>query len=271
MRTTAPTPTVYRSLAVTSPAAAVPSTLASNRVQVDKVSSLVETPPKSSAVSASDSLFTTTDSANAIPTPPVPVACLSNGAIWKNEVDIAELQKKLAKYCSRCELRRTPQTCEFDCLAEASDGVEECNFIVNLWSVPEGEEGALGRFLIQIDRCSGCPFFFKDILAKTFNVLRTEEQPQKKLFRPLQLPECMCDSGSGIKRECLENLIKLATSDVFEQRVQGVLALADLCARDKNFAAVFKSVDGPNRIAKLQNDSDCCIKRAVARILSNST
>jgi hypothetical protein len=70
--------------------------------------------------------------------------------------------------------------------------------------------------------------------------------------------------------ECVETALSLATSDVYEQRIQGVWTLANLCSEENpTFSSMFKSADGPKRIGTLQSDSDCCIKRAVSKILAH--
>jgi hypothetical protein len=194
---------------------------------------------------------------------------LYNGAIWKDDVDLDDLQAKLTAACSDCKLNRTRTSCEFVCTAQADDGNEQCKFALNLWQVPSGEEGAMGKYLIQVDRCAGCPYFFRQVLARMFDAPDSKKKP-KTLFRVPRLPECMCDEGSGIRPECVESAISLATSEVYEQRLQGAKVLADLCSeKNPTFAELFKAANGPARISKLQSDENCCVKRAVARVLAH--
>lgn len=208
-------------------------------------------------------------SPQAIPYPPVPLSCMqSERTIWLQDIDLEATRAKLLAVCSKVELCKTSTTCEFHCTAQAQDGGEQVDFIINYWRVPEGEEGAQGKYFAQSDRCSGCPYFYRQTISKAFDV-PDFRKCHGKLFRVPKLPECMCDQGKGIKKECVENAINLATSDCYEQRLQGLKVLADLCA-EKNpiFVSIFQSVDGPLRIAKLNGDDDTCVKRAVSRILS---
>jgi hypothetical protein len=150
-----------------------------------------------------------------LPYPPVPVASLANTGIWKDSIDLDDMTRRMKSVCNKCEVRRTANTCEFVCSAEAEDGNEHCEFIINLWAVPEGEEGAMGKYLVQIDRASGCPYFFRKTLARAFDVPATRKNASR-LFRPMKLPECYCDEGKGIRQECVERAISLATSEVYE-------------------------------------------------------
>ena len=259
-RTTAPPSfDVYRSLPVSA------SVLArnSNSATLDSVPTLAKT-------AAANESSTKAANAPQIPYPPVPLTCLCmNNSIWRDEIDLEATLKKLQAICSRCELRRTASTCEFVCQAQAQDGNEQCSFNINVWAVPEGEEGAHGKYVIQVDRCAGCPYFFRTTVAKAFDVPESHK-PCNKLFRVPKLPECFNDDGEGIHMECVENALSLATSDMYEQRIQGVCTLANLCSENNpKFTSLFKSADGPRRISTLKSDSDCCIKRAVSKILAH--
>jgi hypothetical protein len=158
------------------------------------------------------------------------------------------------------------------CTAQADDGLESCQFVMNVWQVPEGEPGAAGKYVVQVDRSCGCPFLFKQVLSNAF--APPDQRKYNRFFRVPKLPECFCDEGKGIKKECVENALKLATSDIYEQRAQGLFTLANLSAEeDASFKAMFKSADGPTRIKKLQGEvlpeTDSFIKRAMDRILTH--
>jgi hypothetical protein len=89
-----------------------------------------------------------------------------------------------------------------------------------------------------------------------------------KLFRAPALPESLKEESKP-EPSSVESAIALATSNVYEQRVQGAVVLADLCTQSPEFASVFKSINGPERIASLQHDSNSYVQRAVSRILVN--
>jgi len=265
-RTTSPPSfDVYRSLPISASLLArnASSSSTAETVPASIKESLIAAERKSVAEKAPAS------ASSAIPFPPVPIASLAHPmSVWLDEFDLEVTRAKLAAVCSTCELRKTASTCEYVCSAQLEDGNENCRFTLNVWRVPEGEEGALGKYLIQVDRNAGCPYLFRQVLAKAFDAPEILKSTGKKLFRALPLPECLCDEGAGIRRECVESAISLATSDLYEQRVQGVLTLASLCSeKNPTFSSLFTAANGPQRIGKLQGESDCVIKRAVARIL----
>jgi len=248
-------PVVYRSLPV---AATAVNPIATGPIVVKQ---------QAGTESSSSTTSSNAEDPTSIPFPPVPVASLQNGAIWKDQVNLTEIEKMLSSTCSACKLERTSSSCEFRCKATAEDGNEECDFTLNLWAVPEGEEGAMGKYLIQVDRSAGCPYVFKNVIAKTFNV-PINQGPHS--FRVPQLPACVCDQGKGIRFECVERAIALATSDAFEQRVQGANVLADLCSMNNPvFVSMFKAANGPARMGPLLEDSDAGVRRAAAKVLSH--
>jgi len=259
-RTTAPPSfDVYRSLPVSASLAARNSSSSPNAETVSSLKQQQQQPENKAATSS-------------LPFPPVPVASLNTDeALWFNEIDVEGVRKKLEAVSQKCELRRTPTACELVCTAQADDGLEVCQFTMNIWQVPEGEVGADGKYIVVVDRSFGCPYLFKQVLSKAFSPV--EGKNFNKFFRVPKLPECFCDEGKGIKKECVENAIKLASSDIYEQRRQGLCALATLSSEEnEGFKAMFKSVDGPLRIKKLQteaSESDSFIKRAIDRILAH--
>jgi len=259
-RTTAPPSfDVYRSLPVSA------SILAARTTSSPSAEIVSAAPKQDVAQQQSKELL-------ALPYPPVPVASLdTDNALWFDQIDLEGIKKKLEAVSQKCELRRTPTTCELICTAQANDGFETCQFTMNVWQIPEGEAGAQGKYLVQVDRGWGCPFLFKQVLSNAF--APPEGKKFNRFFRVPKLPECMCDEGKGIKKECVENAIKLASSENLEQRTQGVLTLATLSVEgNEAFHAMFKSVDGPTRIKKLQSEtpeSDSLIKRAMDRIIAH--
>jgi len=207
-----------------------------------------------------------------IPYPPVPAASLGgNDCIWIDEIDLRDYETKLSSACTKCELVRNEKTCEFVCAVQAPDGNEECNFVLRVWAIPEDDEGAKGKFFVEVNRISGCACLFRQALHKAFGKPCTRKC-QYSSFRAPELPKSLCDDGSGMKQECVENLLSLATSPVYEQRLQGLCALADLCASSNSrFRSFFVSADGPSKIGSLQSDSDPCVKKVVSRIMTLCT
>ena len=260
-RTTAP-PTfdVYRSLPVSATAVLARH---SNSSVTDSVPTVAKT------TDAARDAAATNDSAIQIPYPPVPIASFDNSdCLWVDKLDLDDYKGRLSAVCSKCELRRTPTTCELVCKAQAQDGTEEVNFHISIWAVPEGEQQAKGKFIVEADRTSGCAYFYRQTLQKAFGI-PDNRKCEYKLFRAPRLPECLDDEGKGIHMNCVENALSLATSDVYEQRCQGVCTLAELCSEKcPAFSSMFKLADGPRRIGGLQSDPDTHIKRAVSRILT---
>ena len=246
MASTSSSRTVYRSL----PVAASP-------VQFSRMGEMPSAPAKQTA-----SFSTSAPIKPAYKFPAVPFECMLQNPLIKEEVDVEELQRTLSKVCATCELRRTPSICELSCTAMAEDGNEQCKFTISIWTTHHE------KILLQVDRLSGCPFFFRQTIAKTLMGKLPEQCKLKRLFRAPPLPESLKDeSPSEVDVSSVESAIAQAISEVHEQRIQGALVLADLCAENPNFASVFKSINGVERIACLKNDSNSYVKRAVSRIL----
>jgi hypothetical protein len=256
--TSASVPTVYRSLPVMVSSSVVGE-------QGNEISRKVEPRAKNGSIEGAS-----TSEPLAFPYPPVPVQCLSNGngVIWKDHVDLEAVKKRLSSVCTSAKLVQTKSTCQFVCTADAPDGNERVNFLFNIWAVPEGEEGAFGRYLVVLERCSGCPYFFNQLIAAAFSVLLPECK-KGKMFRVPKLPECMSDAGDGIRLPCVEAAISMATSDVCEQRFQGLGTLSQLCSeKNDTFLALFRTAQGPARISKLTNDPDAFVQKTVINILA---
>jgi hypothetical protein len=199
--------------------------------------------------------------------PAVPFSGMLQNPIVKEDVNVEELHQKLKSVCASCEFTNTSTLCEFSCTAQAEDGNEQCKFIVSLWSAPHCDR----KCLIQIDRHAGCPFFFRQLLVRIGGApcAASETSAKKpKLFRAPALPESLKEEMS-MEPTAVESAISLATSNVYEQRVQGAVVLADLCTQSPEFASLFKSINGVERIACLKNDSNSYVQRAVTRILVN--
>ena len=250
-RTTHVLPTVYRSLPVTA------------SVQAARTGSPIEKPSVEAAVRPK-------------PDFPYPVAPLSSflassNTLWKNELDLQSFKERLFTLCSTVELKQDDSRCEFHCSAEAKDGNEVVSFVVSIWSVPENDLNIQEKILLQIDRVSGCPYFFRQLTAQFAGKSTSEESCcKKKLFRCPKLPESFNDQGDGIKKECVETALNLATSDIYEQRVQGAMVLADLCNQNQEgFLQRFKEAHGMERLSTLRQDSDCFIRKALGRIIAS--
>jgi hypothetical protein len=199
--------------------------------------------------------------------PVVPFPGMIQNPVVKEDLDVEELQRKLVSVCASCDFKNTSSVCEFSCTAQAEDGNEQCKFVMSLWSAPQCPR----KCIIQVDRHAGCPFFFRQIIAKVVGApCANSETCTKKprLFRAPALPESLKEESKP-ELSSVESAIALATSNVYEQRVQGAVVLADLCTQSTEFASVFKSVNGIERIATLQHDSNSYVQRAVSRILVN--
>jgi len=202
--------------------------------------------------------------------PVAPFSGLVQNPIVKENVDVHEVETLLRAVCSTVEFRCTASTCEFVCVAEAHDGNEQCKFAVSFWGIPHSPS----KCLIQVDRHAGCPFFFRQIVSKTVGTpcsngdsCESKSKQAPRLFRAPKLPEAFTEEKAPVDSAAVESAIALATSNIHEQRLQGALVLADLCAESKGFSEVFKSVNGVERIACLKTDSNSYIQRAVSRIL----
>jgi hypothetical protein len=179
--------------------------------------------------------------------------------IVRDSIDLEEILSKLSEVCKSCELRRTANVCEFQCSAQAGDGWEQCKFTVSVWHAPHS-----GKYLLQADRLSGCPFFFNQLVAKSLGGGKAGEQ--RKLFRCPKLPESMMEDSTP-DQACVDSAIRLATSTWYEQRVQGIEVLADLIAENPRLLEVFKGLNGFERIAALRSDVNDHVQRAYSRIL----
>jgi hypothetical protein len=200
--------------------------------------------------------------------PIAPFPGMIQNPIVKVDVNVEELHKALSSVCASCDLKSTATVCEFTCLAQAEDGNEQCRFVVSLFGVPNCPKTCI----IQVDRHSGCPFFFRQVVTKTIGTPCSESKsaPRKpNLFRAPKLPESLSDDESKPDASSVESVIALATSNIFEQRTQGALVLADLCAESSAFALAFKEANGVEKISCLKNDSNSYVQRAVSRILVN--
>jgi hypothetical protein len=199
--------------------------------------------------------------------PVVPFPGMLQNPLVKEDCNVEELHRKLVSVCASCEFKNTPSICEFICVAQAEDGSEQCKFVVNLWSSPH----CPNKCFIQVDRHAGCPFFFRQVLCKVVGSPCAESETcakKPRLFRAPALPESLKEESKP-DTSSVESAIALATSNVYEQRVQGAVVLADLCTQSPEFASVFKSVNGLERISMLHNDSNSYVQRAVSRILVN--
>jgi hypothetical protein len=190
--------------------------------------------------------------------PVVPFVSLLEGAFYRDNVDLGDIQQKLSGVCSSCVLTQNDSVCEFDCLAEAKDGNEVCKFSVNLWS-----QSAAPSCVIQVDRHAGCPYFFKKIIAQTINEM---DSSNLKMFRVPKLPDSMVDEET-IDAQFVENIIALAISELLEERLSGLLVLANLCSADPRFISVFKDLNGIERLTPLRTDSNVYVQKALSRIL----
>lgn len=231
-------PVVYRSLPVAIPS--VSNSLFGSSAVVEKLPVKPVVPTRSSF-------------------PTVAFPALLKDPIVREEIDLQQIQKILCNLCSSCQLRRDASLCQLECVADVEDGNEQCKFTVSFWENS-------GKHFIQVDRQSGCPYLLRNVISKAF--------PEKtcanvKLFRAPKLPACMCtEEAQHIKEEDVNAVITLATSNVFEHRIQGTLVLADLCSGNTEFASTFRSCNGAARIAHLKRDSNRMIQRAVKRILT---
>lgn len=190
------------------------------------------------------------------------------------KLNLQETQKQLGLECETCEFQQTSTLCEFICVAQAKDGKERCKFSISLWEVQSSQNAEKTNCVFQLDRLQGCPFYLKQVVARIVSKhIATAPQPKEemkkcKLFRAPKLPENFLENDCGVDVASVENAIKLATCNQQEQRVQGAAILADLCCESPNFASVFRSINGLEKIAVLKQDSNPYIQQAISRILA---
>jgi len=178
----------------------------------------------------------------------------------QDKIDLEELQAKLSAFCKTCDLEKSSTKCEFNCVAEAADGNEQCKFVVSVWY-----SMATGKYLVQPERHAGCPFFFNQLMNKIGNNPRTQ---RNQLFRCPALPAELIEENSKLEDEsCVDSAIRLATSPIQEQRVLGMEVLADLMAENPRMRDVFKELNGFQRLSEMEKDPNDLVKRAYSRIM----
>jgi len=193
--------------------------------------------------------------------PFAPFDILLENGVYLDHEDVPAIQKKLLELCSTCVLKRSKSACEFHCQAQAEDGNEQCRFSVNLWRDPKQP-----AVVVQADRHSGCPYLFRQLIAKSVGDGNWHDKP--KWFRVPDLPEEILQEESAADIQSVEEVIRYATSDLLEQRIAGLAVAADLCNRSTEFCTAFKSLNGFSRIASLKQDSNIFVQKAVSRILA---
>jgi len=241
---------------------------------------------------------------NGIPRLPLPLELfpLAKSHQWLPDGDANQVVKNIETALKasmgelgNVELQRTNSTCRFECSALGPDMGESVNFAVNVFDA-QGEDKAQGRFLVEAERTSGCPFLFHNVLESTLGKQPSHHKGlhltpttaaavasgdtstlwTNKMFHAPDLPSdidgsCLCGQVTcNCDLTSIQQVLNTATSGVHEQRIQALCAIAEHCIKDKSFCRKLNSIDGAiTKLKPLQTDPNPLIKRATQRIITS--